>query len=72
MHTHINIVLKILSLRLPWWSSSQESTCQCREHGHDPWSAKITHAVKQLSLGTTAIEPVLWGPGAATTEAHKP
>jgi len=36
---------------------------------HAHW---VGDAVEQLSLGTTAIEPVFWGPGAATTEAHKP
>ena len=28
---------------------------------------KIPHASEQLSLCTTTIEPVLWSPGAATT-----
>ena len=26
---------------LPWWLSSQESICQCRWHGFDPWVRKI-------------------------------
>ena len=45
---------------LPWWYSGWESTCQCREYGFAPWSGKIPHASKQLSLRTT------------TTEAHVP
>jgi len=27
-----------------------ECACQCRRHGFDPWSRKIPHAMKQLSL----------------------
>ena len=34
-----------------------------------PWSVKIPHASKQLSLCATTIEPVLWCPG---TTAAKP
>ena len=26
-----------------------ETACQCRAHGFDPWSRKITHALGQLS-----------------------
>ena len=28
----------------PWWTSSKESTCQCRGHEFDPWTWKIPHA----------------------------
>ena len=28
-------------------------------HGFDPWSGKILHTMKQLSLCATAIDPVL-------------
>ena len=28
---------------LPRWLSGEESTCQCRVHGCDPWSGKIPH-----------------------------
>ena len=28
-------------LGLPWWLNGQESTCQCRRHGLDPWVGKI-------------------------------
>ena len=28
-------------------------------HRFDPWSSKISHAVEELSLGTTTTEPVL-------------
>ena len=43
----------------PWWSSSLESTCQCRGHGFQPWSRKILHAKEQLSPCTTATEAAL-------------
>ena len=26
---------------LPWWLSSEESACQCRRCGFDPWVGKI-------------------------------
>ena len=42
------------------WPGSSESACQCREYWFDPWSEKILHAMRQLSLL------------AATIEAHKP
>ena len=53
-----------------WWLRGKESTCQCRKHEFDPWPRKIPHAMEQLSPCTTTIEPVLWSPGATTTE-HK-
>ena len=31
------------------WFSDNESACQCRRHGFDPWSGKISHASEQLS-----------------------
>ena len=40
-----------------WWSRGEESTCQCREHGFNPWSRKIPHAVEQLSPCATTAEP---------------
>ena len=44
----------------PWRLGGEESACQCRRHALDPWSRKIPHAPEQLSLCTTAIEPVPW------------
>ena len=44
---------------LPWWLSVKESTCQCRRHEFNPWSRKMPHAMEQLSLCTTIIEPTL-------------
>ena len=35
-----------------------ETACQCRAHGLDPWSRKITHALGQLSPRT--YSRVLW------------
>ena len=54
---------------LPCWLSGKEVTCQCRRHGFDPWSGKISHAMKQLSPWTTSIEPVLWSLWAAISES---
>ena len=37
-------VLFIYFLKLPWWLSGKESSCQfrrCRRHGFDPWVRKI-------------------------------
>ena len=44
-------------LGLPWWRSGWESACQCREHGFEPWSGKIPHAVEQLGPWATITEP---------------
>ena len=54
------IFIKVYSwLGLSWWRSGWESTCQCREHGFDPWSGKIPHAAEQISPCTATTEPVL-------------
>ena len=63
---------KMDSPGLPWWLSGKESACQCRGHGFDPWSRKITHAVEQLSLYITSTEPVPWNLGAATPKPTLP
>ena len=46
---------------LPWWLSGEESTCQCRRHGFDPWSRKILYAVVTKSVSyncwACALEP---------------
>ena len=42
---------------LPWWSSGEESTCQCRGHEFDPWSGKILPAVA-TKPNATSTEPV--------------
>ena len=44
---------------LPQGLSGNESACQCRRLGFDPWSRKMAHAAEQLGPGATAIEPVL-------------
>ena len=41
---------------LPWWSSGEESACQCRGHRFDPWSGMIPHASDQLSPYATAAK----------------
>ena len=53
---------------LPRWLSGKKSAYQCRRHAFDPWSRKVQHAVEQLSLHTSATEPVRQSPGAATAE----
>jgi len=45
--------------RLSWWLSGKESTCQCRRHRSNSYSGKIPHAMEQLILGATTIEPIL-------------
>ena len=52
-------IAKEKDLRLPWWLSGGESSCQCRRCRFYPWSWKIPHVVEQLGLGATTIEPVL-------------
>ena len=41
---------------LPCWPSSKESTCECRRHGFDPWSGKISHGAEKEGLCTTSME----------------
>lgn len=56
------------------------SACQCRCHGFDPWSGRISLAVEPLSPWTTTTEPLTttepkwqpWGPRATATESHAP
>ena len=56
------------TIELSWWLSGKKSAYQCRRHVFDPWSRKVQHAVEQLSLHTSATEPVRQSPGAATAE----
>ena len=53
---------------LAWWHSRWESACQCRQHGFNPWSRKIPHAVDQLSPCPTTAEPTLYSLCATTVE----
>ena len=32
---------------LPWWCRGEESTCQCRGDGLDPWAGSIPHDLGQ-------------------------
>ena len=43
----------------PLWLSGKEPTCQCRRHGFNPQFGKIPHVTEQLSLCTSATEPML-------------
>ena len=40
-------------------SPGKKSACQGRGHRLDPWSGKILHATRQLSLCTTTSGPAL-------------
>ena len=58
---------KISFQGLPWWRSGEESACQCRGHGFEPWSRKIPHATEQLTPRATTTEPLChnyWSPRA--------
>ena len=35
------LLLYICNIRLPWWHSGKESTCQCRRCEFNPWARKI-------------------------------
>ena len=50
----------------------KESTCQCRRHGFNSWSRKISPASEQLSPCPTTTKPVLQSWRATTTEAYVP
>ena len=78
LHNDVNILNAMEWFTQKWlrWGflggSVERITCQCRRHGFDPWSRKVPHASGQLSPWTTTTDLELWGPGAATTEAHAP
>ena len=67
---------------LPWWLSGEESDCQYRGHGFDPWPGKIPYTKEQLGPCTTALEPVFQsleprllepaGPRACSLQPDKP
>ena len=48
---------KTAYIRLPCWSRGSEPTCQCGGCRFNPWSGKTPHAVRQLSLYTTILNP---------------
>ena len=55
----VNILKKDWTRGFPGGAVVQESACQCRGHGFDPWSRKIPHAMEQLSPCATTTEPAL-------------
>ena len=69
--TQIFLTLRMWLLGLPSGSVVKNLPVNVGD-GIDPWSRKISHAVKQLSTWTTTTEPVLQSPGTAATEAHVP
>ena len=53
--THVGAIVPDLETSklgsgLPWWLSSQESTCQCRRPRLDPWVSKIPWRKEWLPL----------------------
>ena len=70
--THSVKTFKMVHIGLPWQLSGKESACHRRRRRYDPRSGKIPRAPEQLSLCALISEPVLQGPGDATTEAHTP
>ena len=67
------IQIKTTMRGLPWWRGGWESACQCRGHGFEPWSGKITHAAEQLGPWVTTTEPVRLEPVLRDSErpAHR-
>ena len=59
-----------LCFRLPWWYSGQESTCQCRRYGFNPWAWKISNAVEQLNPSNATTEAC--APRACAPQQEKP
>ena len=45
-------------LGMSLWCGGWASTCQCREHGFNPWSGKNPHAKEPLGQRPTTTEPV--------------
>ena len=39
--------------------TTDETACQCKRHGFDPWSGKIPQALEQLSRCVTTTDPKL-------------
>ena len=52
-------VLKEITMGLTVWLINEESICQCRRHGFNPWSGKMPHALEPLSPRASAVESVL-------------
>ena len=71
-HFKLTRMTKLKRLGFLWWLSGKESACQCRRHELSPWSRKIIHAVEQLSLRVTTIQPEVCSPGTTRTEACMP
>ena len=57
-------------IKLSWWHSGQEPTCQNRGLEFDPWSGKIPHAREKLSPCTVTTEAPM--PKAYTAQQEKP
>ena len=56
---------------LPWRHSGSESACQCRGHGFEPWSGKISHAAEQLSPCAATTEPARLEPVLRNKRGHR-
>ena len=55
---------------LEWWYSGQESICQTRGQGFNPWSGNTPHATEQPSLRATSTEARV--PRICTLKQEKP
>ena len=62
--------LRISSSGLPWWRSGWESACQCRGHGFEPWSGRISHAAERLGPWATIAEPARLEPVLCNKRGH--
>ena len=59
----------MVQIRLPWWLSGKESTCQCSRHKFYAWSGKIPPASEQI----THVPPLLsLHAGACAQQGEKP
>ena len=61
-------LFKIQTLGFPGGSVVKNLPANGWSQEFNPWPRRIPHATEQLSLCSTATEPVLWSSGAATTE----
>ena len=63
---------KLSLIGLPGWLSGKESSCQCRRHGFDPWSGKISTSHRATKPACHSCWACALELGAANTEAHTP
>ena len=64
--------LRTATLGFPWWLSGQESACQCRGRGFNPWSGMIPQAAEQLGPCATSHWACALKPRSRNYWAHLP